>query len=162
MSKKIDYFCYGTETGEGVIAALKDKGARNLENHNGKDSTTSPVIYYTEYFGESGMSIKRLGEVENPQLFGIITKYYTRLEPVSIPYYRVSRGDKYYFLSGPFTNISIVEDIDLRTENDDFRGSTGNYFYSREEGLKAKEAIGKIFAQQLTKLKEYGREKEEK
>lgn len=162
MSQKIDYFCYGTETGEGVIAALKDKGARNFDNHNGKDSTTGPVIYYTEYFGESGMCIKRLEARKNQQLFEIITKYYTKLEPVPTPFYRVSRGDNYYFLSGSFTKIRIVEDVDLRTENDNSRAQIGNYFYSREEGLKAKEAIDQIFAQQVTKLKEYGREKEEK
>ena len=157
MSQKIDYFCYGTETGEGVIAALKDKGAQNLEYHNGKDSTTGPVIYYTEYYSDSGMCIKCLRSVDNQQLFEIITKYYTKLEPVPTPSYRVPRGDHYYFLSGSFTKIRIVEDVDLRTENDDFRARTGNYFYSQEEGLKAKEAIDQIFAQHLAKLRNYGK-----
>lgn len=137
MNKKV-YYIYGTETGEGVIGALINKGG-----HIGNEQFTGQCpdgVYYIDAQGcikctrDANMSslLKMAGTELNPRI---------NRQQVGMPYYYVDMLDGI---------VNAQYRFDTESELDDRLYKLGNYFLSRDEAVPFINEITQLFKRRIT------------
>jgi hypothetical protein len=119
----------GTETGKGVIEALKILGGKNNCGYNGTDDTAIYYILPSGYIGAAST---------NSTQGSYIMATAEELKPAR---WRAERTETYYTLD---STMDVIESSEYGDRYDDGRYESGNYFRTRRDAEKAAEIIKKM------------------
>lgn len=120
----------GTETGKGVIEALKARGGINNFNHEGNCKSN---LYYIS----PGNNFIR--SVDKDNQFALYIK--ATAEEIKPLRWRAGCGERYYVIE---SGMTVVESTDYRDKYDELRYESRNYFKTKEEAENKLEKIKKI------------------
>lgn len=137
MNKKV-YYIYGTETGEGVIGALINKGG-----HIGNEQFTGQCPDGAYYIDAQGC----IKCTRDANMLSLLKMAGTELNP------RINRqqvGMPYYYVDMLDGIANAQYRFDTESELDDRLYELGNYFQSRDEALVFVNTIAKLFKRRNT------------